>query len=365
MKIKKYRAKTMADAMRQIKSELGTDAIILSNKEVKSGGFLGLFEKKWIEVVAALDKHPIIKEKQIELPIKDSPMPVADNDSLVLAEIKQLRSMISQQGNTDKRIPEGFEAVYQHLLDEDVNEVLVRELTEEAYAKKVEGTPFSVKHLLTEVIADKFVGIDTPGISYEKQIIQFVGPTGVGKTTTLAKVAAHSMLHYHKKIVFITTDTYRIAAIDQLKTYARILNVPIEVAYSKADYTRALEKYKNYDLIFVDTAGRNFRDEKYIDELKEIIDTDSSTSETYLVMSLTAKERDILDIYHRFKPMEIEKLIFTKLDETHSYGNTLNICLPENIGVAYMTDGQDVPDDIVEPDRQFISELLMRGYEDA
>src|SRR5699024_7200672 len=110
-----------------------------------------------------------------------------------------------------------------------------------------------------------------PGISFKRQVIQFVGPTGVGKTTTLAKVAALTMLKYKKKVAFVTTDTYRIAAIDQLKTYAKILNVPIRVAYSLADYEAALKEFATYDHIFVDTAGRNFRDPKYVRELKQMI----------------------------------------------------------------------------------------------
>lgn len=364
MKIKKYKAKTMADAMKQIKSELGADAIILSNKEIKTARFLGLFKQKAVEVVAALDKSPNRKEPIVEQQRFEQTF-VDDQQSKVLAEIKQLKTMIHSQVKADNRIPEEFLAVYNYLLAEDINKELAAELVEESALLKQKGSPYSIKHLVTEVIENRFANIDTPGISYKKQIIQFVGPTGVGKTTTLAKVAAHSMLHFHKKIVFITTDTYRIAAIDQLKTYARILNVPIEVAYSKSDYHRALEKYKNYDLIFVDTAGRNFRDERYIDELKKIIDTDSMNIETYLVMSLTAKERDVTGIYNRFKQLDIEKVIFTKLDETSTYGNIFNICLPEKKGVAYITNGQDVPDDIVEPDRKYIANLVVSRYEDA
>ncbi len=115
------------------------------------------------------------------------------------------------------------------------------------------------------------------GIDYDRQIIQFVGPTGVGKTTTLAKIAAQSILQHEKKIAFITADTYRIAAIEQLKTYARILDVPLEVAYSIEDYKNALDKFQDYDIIFVDTAGRNFRDERYVHELKEVISFEKFT----------------------------------------------------------------------------------------
>lgn len=353
----------MAEAMRQIKLELGNEAVILSNKEIKKGGFFGLFQKKFVEVVAAQDTKPLGRQHIAESPKIVQPIIKETKDSEVLAEIKQLRTMIISQQSTNV-VPADFQSVYDYLINQDVNEILANELVEYAVSLREANETYSIKHLVTKAIEEKFAHIDTPGISYKKQIIQFVGPTGVGKTTTLAKVAAHSMLHHDKKIVFITADTYRIAAIDQLKTYARILNVPIEVAYSKEDYQAALDKYKDYDLIFVDTAGRNFRDERYIDELRSTIDMDSHNVETYLVMSLTAKERDINEIFSRFKPLHIEKVIFTKLDETATYGNILNICLPEQINLAYLTNGQDVPDDIIEPDRAFIGDLMMRRYED-
>src|SRR5699024_10910696 len=130
-----------------------------------------------------------------------------------------------------------------------------------------------------------------------KQFIQFVGPTGVGKTTTLAKVAAKTILEQKKEDAFITMDTYRIAAIDQLKTYARILDVTIEVAYSLEDYKQALQKFQQYDYIFVDTAGRNFRNLQYIQELKKMLTIDERRVETVLTLALTAKAQDISDIY--------------------------------------------------------------------
>src|SRR5699024_5525665 len=163
-----------------------------------------------------------------------------------------------------------------------------------------------------------------------------VGPTGVGKTTTIAKVAAKLMLEDTKKIAFITTDTYRIAAIEQLKTYARILNIPVEVAYNVKDYQQALKKLEGYDLILVDTAGRNFRDAKYIRELQE--NTGNSEVATYLVLSLTAKPKDLNDIYDQFYQIPLEAVIFTKLDETTQYGSMLNIAVTKEIGIAYVTD---------------------------
>src|SRR5699024_3528829 len=164
-------------------------------------------------------------------------------------------------------------------------------------------------------IENRLNDISFQGITYEEQIIHFVGPTGVGKTTTIAKIAANCMLNDHKKVAFITTDTYQIAAIDQLKTYAPILNIPIEVAYTTKDYRMALKKFASYDVRLVDTAGRNFRDDKYIHELKNMIDFNVNT-ESYLVLSLTAKSQAITDVQLQYQQWDIKKLIFTKPDAT-------------------------------------------------
>ena len=162
----------------------------------------------------------------------------------------------------------------------------------------------------------------------------------------MAKIAALCLLKYKKKIAFITTDTYRIAAIEQLKTYANILNVPIEVCYNVEDFQKAKILFENYDLVFIDTAGRNFRDPKYVAELKNIIDF-KKDMETYLVLSLASKQCDMEEIYQQFSSIEIDKLIFTKADETSSYGAMLNVIHSWRKATAYITNGQNVPDDIV------------------
>src|SRR5699024_5741910 len=199
------------------------------------------------------------------------------------------------------------------------------------------------------------------GITYDKKIVHFVGPTGVGKTTTLAKVAAKSMLEDKKHVAFITTDTYRIAAIEQLKTYAKILDIPVEIAYSNEDYKQAIDKFSGYDLILVDTAGRNFREDKYSKEMIETVQLEENT-ETYLVLSLTAKPKDLFDIQQQFKQLPIKEIVFTKLDETTQFGSVLSIMKAMNKGVAYITNGQDVPDDLMEPTPERIIDLSIGDF---
>src|SRR5699024_1707737 len=164
------------------------------------------------------------------------------------------------------------------------------------------------KDMVKKELIDLFSKLDCGTINYQNKFIHLVGPTGVGKTTTIAKLAAKSMIKDQKKVALITTDTYRIAAIEQLKTYSNILDIPLEIAYTMEDYHKARLKFQSYDLVFVDTAGRNFRDPKYIAELGKVVDLDHDL-ETYLVLSLTTKAQDLITIFNQFRTIPVKKLI--------------------------------------------------------
>ena len=166
------------------------------------------------------------------------------------------------------------------------------------------------------------------------------------------------MLKQNKRVAFITTDTYRIAAIDQLKTYAKILNVPIEVAYNLEDFQKAIERFSHYDIVFIDTAGRNFRNADYVKDLQSIIDF-SVDMETYLVLSLSSKQKDMEEIYSQFSMIPIKQVIFTKADETSTYGAMVNFMIKNEIGAAYVTNGQNVPDDIEMATPQLLVEMVL------
>src|SRR5690625_4092089 len=363
----------MPEAMKQIRADLGADAVILNSKEVRQGGFLGLFKKRKIEVVAALDPQPIVSSKpKAELPNK-APILThtytkeTNSNSEVLNEIKHMKKILELQAkqSDDIYLPE-YQLAYQNLLEQEVVEELAKELIDSVKNKHEENgqavTRESIFETLQKEMNRRLNDISFQGITYDQQIIQFAGPTGVGKTTTLAKIAANCMLVDQKKVAFITTDTYRIAAIEQLKTYARILDVPVEVAYTIEDYRQAVEKFSKYDIILVDTAGRNFRDEKYIKELEKSVSPDTKT---FLVLSLTAKPNDIMDIYQQFEHLPINEIIFTKLDETLQYGSMINIALKNHVGIAYLTNGQDVPDDLIKPNPNVLSLYIINelsGY---
>jgi flagellar biosynthesis protein FlhF len=368
MKVKKYVAPTMPEVMSKVRKELGAEAVILSSKEIQDGGFLGFFKKRKIEVIAALDKSPI-PPKQPKATMNQAKMPKTVKpkttmDAEVIQEIKNMKRILEQQSLQQKssKFAIDYEVVYQYLLEQEVDDAIAAEIIQNVMNKHEEEslspTASIIKNDVQNEIEAMLSGLSFEGISNTAKVVHFVGPTGVGKTTTIAKVAANSMLQEKKKVAFVTMDTYRIAAIEQLKTYAKILDTPVEVVYSIEDYRNAMEKFQNYDLILVDTAGRNYRDEKYVKELTKNISANGPV-ENFLVLSLTSKPKDMCDIFHSFRHIDIKGLIYTKIDETRQYGSLLNISLTNHIGIAYITNGQEVPDNIVIPTKEVISNYIV------
>lgn len=374
----------MAEAMNQIRAELGNDAVILNSREVYTGGFLGFFKKRNIEVIAATDQEskrkqtPMIKQKQVSTPVA-SPIKAIDKyvkqeDSLIqvkpskdlINEVNELKAMISKMSAANNQVGPSFPAPIQMMrnlltdqeVDESIQDEILSSLLEKWYVEGANASTDEVYSWLEKEMTSRISSTSFGGISFSKKYINVVGPTGVGKTTTLAKIAAECVIKHKKKIAFITTDTYRIAAIDQLKTYAKILNVPMEVCYTIDDFKKAAQTFKDYDLILIDTAGRNFRNKQYVEDLKQVIDFENEI-ETFLVLSLTAKQRDMEDIYNQFSIIEIDKLIFTKADETSSYGAMYNMIIKYNKGIAYMTNGQNVPDDMIATKPNVIAKTII------
>ncbi|MDQ0161753.1 flagellar biosynthesis protein FlhF [Aeribacillus alveayuensis] len=359
MIIKKYKAPTMQEAMKQIRVELGQDAVILNSKIVYSGGFFGLFKKKNVEVIAGVDEavqSNAQKERQPST-LKDEMLPL-------FKEIKEMKQSIqSLQIEGEKLYPKELMLVDLQLKEAGfhsaIRSELMSSLMETYFLSRKNMTEEEILEELKNEIFKKIKHIPFLGITFQKKYINVVGPTGVGKTTTLAKLAAEIKLKHKKSIAFITTDTYRIAAIEQLKTYANILNAPVEVCYNINDFVRAKTKLHSYDIVFIDTAGRNFMEKQYIDDLQDVIDFNEEL-ETYLIFSLTAKYEDMKKIFERFSAIPIHQFIFTKYDETSSHGAMLNMVLESNIGVGYLTDGQNVPDDIHQIDQKSFINYLLR-----
>jgi flagellar biosynthesis protein FlhF len=381
----------MPEAMKKIREELGNDAVILNTKMVQTGGFFGFFKKKNLEVIAAIDPKPkvepkpVVKEKVKKIPTTasrqefdevEAPASFEKRTGVVqkdkstddlMKEINELKMLIkgippAQESHKSYHFPDPIQSAQRLLVEQEVNKNLqnkwLSNLLEKWYTAGGSADEKNIQQWLKELIDSEMETIQFGGISFVKKYVNVVGPTGVGKTTTLAKIAAECVIKHKKKVAFITTDTYRIAAIEQLKTYASILNIPIEVCYNLEDFKKAKEAFNDYDIVLIDTAGRNFRNQQYVEDLKKIIDF-KSDMQTFLVLSLTSKQRDMMEIYKQFSLIPIDQFIFTKTDETESYGAILNMITQYNKGVAYLTNGQNVPDDMIPASPKVLTNLLL------
>jgi flagellar biosynthesis protein FlhF len=368
----------MPEAMKQIRNELGNNAVILNTRVIHTSGFLGFFKKRRFEVVAALDqqqmepkpvatstqkwKEPSFVREELDLERKEDQQ-LKEEWRKELSELKQLlKNSQTDYQREGVPLPLPIQQLQQALIKQDLDHAIIDEIIKrsiESWYKTEGGSSFNqIKLQARDYLIKQINHLPFGGVTFSKKYINIVGPTGVGKTTTLAKIAAASLLTYKKKVAFITTDTYRIAAIDQLKTYANILKVPIEVCYSLDDFHKAIKQFESCDLIFIDTAGRNFRNSKYVEDLREIIDFQLEM-ETFLVLALTSKQSDMEEIIKQFSLISIDKIIFTKADETSTFGSMYNILSHEQKGAAYITNGQDVPDDLFIATPKYIVDLIV------
>jgi flagellar biosynthesis protein FlhF len=231
-------------------------------------------------------------------------------------------------------------------LKNEVDQEIAKNIIEQV--EKTNARNINDASLVMHSIISSMLGKPEP-INFRKDgkptVILFVGPTGVGKTTTLAKLAATFMLSNSKKIGLITADTYRISAVEQLKTYAEILGIPITVAYSVIEISNEIEKYSDKDVILIDTAGCSYRDKQKFEELNKLIHA-CQADDVFLVLSTTVSSRNCKDIISNYNFIPNYRLIFTKVDETSVYGSILNAKCFSDKNLSYITNGQNVPDDI-------------------
>ena len=387
MKVKKFMGTSMQDVMNKIRAEFGQEAVILNSKVVTSNGFLGLFKKKTtFEVVAAMDDDSLGRNKMTftkvvdekDSPIKwnfsDSPIRFdkaakegTDPSQEILNELQAMKKWLFIERKYSL-FPDSLKEIHQELIEmefnDEIREKLMNHLVEN-WRHHRRSTELSKAELSELIHAYLLKQVQSLAVQekkvFKKKYINVLGPTGVGKTTTIAKIAAEYVMNYQKQIAFITTDTYRIAAIEQLKTYAEILRIPVEVAYNHEDFKLAVKRFAHYDHVFIDTAGRNYRNGEFVDDLKELIDFDMDM-ETYLVLSSTSKQCDMDAIYHQFSIIPLQGVIFTKVDETGFRGSVINFMVKHQVPIIYMTNGQDVPDDIMLATPERIVETVCGGH---
>lgn len=376
MVIKKYLVKNMNEALTRIRYELGKDAIIISQRKIRESGIKGYFKPKLIEVTAALENNKIDKknkfarEKEDDMDFRNSldsiKKIIAEKDQKIIKEevkedknnltnnenikneVKEIKELLNKViKNTNKE--EEKDLISEYLRDMDIDEKLLIDLLPKNYDNIDEFKKDFIDLL------EKEIDISTNNLSGK---VVLVGPTGVGKTTTIAKLAGRLALIEKKKVGLITIDTYRIGAVEQLRTYAEIMNIPFKVVITLKEMEGAVKELEGCDVILVDTTGRSSKNTMQISELRAFIQK-VNADHIMLVMSGTTKNRDIQTILDGYNELAYEKLIITKLDETSTYGCVYNIVKRSNKPIAYITTGQDVPDDIKVPSKNEIEKLIL------
>jgi flagellar biosynthesis protein FlhF len=353
VKIKKYRATNVKDGLAQVRKELGPDALIIESKKIRQGGLRGLFLPKKVEITAALDSVESAQEKEV--------FHVIAENTRVEEELDQLKHMVGKLLGRQEKMINGespyFREWLQKLVDNDVDSELAGEILLDL--QRMTGGKDISPDVLSILVSSKVKDmLETAEIPQDTKYISFVGPTGVGKTTTLAKLAAHYSFDRQKKVGIITVDTYRIGAVEQLKTYAAITGIPVEVVFSREDMQSAIRKFAHKEIVLVDTAGRSVKNTMKISETASYLNL-LPAGATFLVVSATTKSRDLKRIAQGFKRLNYNYIVFTKLDETETCGSLLNMCYFTSLPLVYITTGQDVPEDIEAADAGMLGNMIL------
>lgn len=373
--------------MNKVKLELGREAVILHTRRFKTGGMLGLFGNERVEVMAAVDdallETPAVKTVVAPaMPTVAAVMPPQQTHETVAPvsvpltpaktaepewkqELAEMRSLLERALHESKQGADAVaSAAVEKLLQADVlqpvAESLVRQdpvlyqwkgtLTEPAFTERLER--------LVEQGLGKVSGVALNGSA--PHVVALLGPTGVGKTTTIAKLAAYFSLQKGMRVSLITADTYRISAVEQLKTYAEIMGLQLEIVYAPQELAKALAKCKGSQLVLLDTAGRSPKNQEQLEELQLLL-SQVPQAEKHLVLSLTTCNRDALEIAKRFSVCSPDKVLFTKLDEASRCGVILNVLQQFPMKLSYVTNGQNVPDDLQIVSPAWLAKELLRG----
>lgn len=368
MKIRKYIASDMKEGLAKIKHELGPEAVILHSFNMRPKGWRGLFAPRQVQIIAACDQkkqqaaaNGVILKKVME---KDQQI------SVMAREIDELKSTVSELSllaETEETAPANTTVLtrkksvnyWRHYLEHhDLDPRLLEEIFCEA--EEEANVPGRMSHgRMAEILQKTASGKLSCQSGCSNRVQIFIGPTGVGKTTTLAKLAARFALEEKEKVGLITIDHYRIGAVEQLRTYAEIMDLPLSVVLAPGDLFKAMLKLEGCDRILIDTAGRSTGQDDQLEDLVAYIDM-LLPADVYLVLSATTRRQDVHYIAERFKKLKYNRLIVTKLDETNAYGNLFNGFYYTKAPLAYLTDGQRVPEDIKLATTTDVAEMLWR-----
>ncbi len=386
-------------------NELGSDAVVANTVIIKPRGLAKLFKKPTYEVTVTLDETPpkqeLSRKESMMAALKSNPNVIVEDDvpeespfypdpKALEVKLNNLTTMIQQQmdsahaGKSASDVPsdtgrkekeekekdkddsnvECLRLIYNQLADNEVDEQYINQIISEVEPSLKKDS--SVENILSAVYQKIVLKLGKTEVLDVKQknadYVFFIGPTGVGKTTTIAKLASKLKLEKKLNVALLTADTYRIAAVEQLHTYANILEVPLKVVYNETELKDSVDELKNFDIVLVDTAGRSHRDPEQTDDLRRLLEAvPADRRQVYLVLSVATKYNDLIKITQTYSDISDYRLIFTKLDETSCLGNIFNIKMLTGVPLSYATFGQKVPNDISRLDAQTIARHLLGG----
>jgi flagellar biosynthesis protein FlhF len=411
MRIKKFVAHSLKEATEQMKKELGPEAIVVSSRKVTRGGPFNFLGRDAFEVTGALDDTPpsaqntyrrrpaVGFEKHL-----DQSRASMDEENAVAGlrriaeqfgdrqaddvraatgrrrpdqpELFELRSDMEDVKGTLQAIveqlkyahmpplPDMLQKAYSRLIQHDVDEHLAADIIQAVYTRanqeQITNRSYLEKQLLATIAAIIPTAEAEKSRRKRTRVIALVGPTGVGKTTTIAKLAAINKLLSGLDVGLISADTYRIGAIEQLRTFAGIADIQMDVVYKPAEVGPALRKFKGKDLVFLDTVGRSQRSKKELYDLAKFVFA-ADPDETHLVLNASTNVKTCEEIIDQFKVVKPNRLIFSKLDEAATYGPMLSIIHRHNLPLSYVTTGQAVPDDIRQVQASQLAAMVYTG----
>ncbi len=351
MRIKKVIANSYGEALGRVKDELGENAMVLSTRSIKFNKDQdGSQCSSLVEITAALDNDSHRETVAVaEKTLNEKEWMSGDKGG----EIRELRSMIaSLLTQTDKAkslgLNETLLPVYEKLIGRGVNDRVAARVFERMHARNQgeEGDLFIGESDLATVMkgAVKCEGpirLESAG----PKVVALVGPTGAGKTTTIAKLAARFALQQKKKVALVSLDTYRMGAWEQLESYGELMQVPVSLAADSNEFERIMQEHQDKDVVLIDTMGKSHRDLDYCKRLKQVLEAVPQV-EIHLVQSATAQESVVTECFKQFAPLGIDRMLFTKLDEAVHFGLLFNCSVRYRIPFSYFTTGQSVPEDI-------------------
>jgi flagellar biosynthesis protein FlhF len=385
----------MRDALELVRRELGPSAAVLHTRELNAGPLRRLVFGRQYEVAAStevnvpsrlperthsqIDEYRVIGEaSDVGCRVLERVTPAHeeldyrtqyrdDFRQQVAGQLDELHAMVEKlceraAAAPVHTLPEGVFRGFAELIDAEVDDAIARDWIEEV---RTTGDPRDLAdvRLVKARVADMLEAeIRTAGPIIVEQdrcrVVALVGPTGVGKTTTIAKLAANYRLREKRRVGLITVDTYRVAAVEQLRTYADIIDLPMEVVATPREMRDAVARMSHLDLVLMDTAGRSPRDEVKIQELRSML-AEAEPDEVHLVLSSTAGARSLIAAAERFVEVGTTALIVTKLDEANSLGHLSSLVRASHLPISYLTDGQNVPDDIQVADRRQLAQAIL------